>query len=111
MFKIEYSEEFIKKIDIFIRSYKNIFISLFKWSWLVAEEEIIKNYIKTSQILRSNIFKAIEETATRDIVFGRSYWENETMYFRCKINTFRIFVYFYEKENTRFIEDIEFFKK
>ena len=55
MFKIHYSKESLLKIDSFCYSYKDIFKRLFKDSGLIAEDEIINNYIKTEDIFQNLI--------------------------------------------------------
>lgn len=111
MYRIEYSKNCLLKIELFINSYRNIFSKLFQDSGLIAEEEIVKNYIKTSQILRKKIFDNIETTAIEEKIFGRCITEDPKKHFTYNINSFKIFVYFSENQNIRKIEDIEFFRK
>ncbi len=111
MLNIHYQKKSILKIDSFIESYKKVFIELFQGSWLIAEEEIIRNYIDISRILRKNIFDHIENIASQKNILGRSVTADQKFFFQYKINNFRVFVYYHENWEFRYIDDIEIFRK
>lgn len=109
--KINYQQTSISKIDGFIQSYRIVFLQLFQGSWLIAEEEIIKNYINISRILRKDIFDHIESIASQKNVLGRSITADKRLFFQCTINSFRIFVYYHDDWNIRYIDDVDIFRK
>jgi len=113
MHNIFYDPKSLESLKSFIDSYKNSFIKLIKDSWLDVEDQLIKNYIIIWNNLYKNIVDKIESSLKEDIILWRSKDENNENYIIVKVNNFRLFVYYSDNTRlkTRYIENIEFFKK
>ncbi|MDP2090431.1 MAG: hypothetical protein Q8K30_02435 [Candidatus Gracilibacteria bacterium] len=110
MFKVLYKEKSLFALKCFVDSYKNSFIKLINDSGLEVEDDIIKNYIHIGNNLYKNIIDKVDNLLSTNIILGRNITNN---FIALKHNNFRIFVYYSEDITlkSRYVEDIEFYKK
>lgn len=113
MYRINYSENSLNSIKLFIDAYKKSFISLFYDSGLVWEETIINGYIKIGDGFNDLIFSKIDNKFITEKIL----WESETttwlFMITISVNNFKLFIYYKEdiELKERYIENIEFYKK
>jgi hypothetical protein len=110
MYRVLYKEKSLFALKSFIDSYKNSFIKLIKDSWLEVEVEIIENYILIWNNLYKSIIDKVDYSLSKNIIL----WRNSTQNFiALKHNSFRLFIYYTEDITlkSRYVENIEFFKK
>lgn len=112
MYKIIISEYVLDKIDNFMESYLNSFLSLFEDSWIDNVHLIEDNYIKISEELKIKIISWIKNTFKEKIIW-KKIWENNELSVVILVGNYRLFIDFTEnlEEKIRFIENIEFYKK
>lgn len=111
MFNVVFSELVHKTIHNFIDSYKESFLKLFSDTWIYYEEQIKNSYIETSNKFQREIYSSIEKQLKLEIIWKKV----NNNWFRCLVLSwnYKIFTYFQEDEKTktRFINNIEIYKK
>ena len=113
MYSIRISNETNEIIHEFILWYRKTFLELFDDTGIEDEELIREVYIKSSKEFKNQIYRHLSSTLQTDVILWNSPKEDDVFMITIPINNFRLFVYYTEDNDskTRFIEDIEFFKK
>lgn len=97
-------------INDFIQSYLIVYENLFFDSWINDLNLIEENYYRSAIDLRNKFYTDIFLKMSHDVI-GTHIWKNWKTYAVITVWNFRLFVYFTEEDNIRYIEDIEFFRK
>lgn len=113
MFSIKYSDIFYSSLDLFINSYKNTFIKLYSDTWIVDEKIIIDSYVYLWNSLYNTIISKIDHKLKEDLILWRSKNNKGQNCTIIKLTSFVIFLYYSEDTtiNSRYIENVEFFKR
>lgn len=114
MYKVVYSLQSEVSLKRFIDSYKDISYRLFSDTGLSDVELILENYYRAGDSLYQNIRNSIQDTLTVEQVLGRKVDECKWFFsVFISVGNFRFEVLYseYRDDATRFIEDIEIYKK
>lgn len=113
MYSIYISDEAHEIISDFILWYRKTFLELFDDTGIEDEELIREVYIKSSKEFKNQIYSYLSSTLQTETILWNSPKKGGIFMITIPINNFRLFVYYTEdiESKTRFIEDIEFFKK
>ena len=113
MFNVIFSRKSELKIEKFILSYKNNFLSLFSDTWIYNEEIIIQNYINLSNNFHKEILDKIENYLSNSQVYWYKVINQRLKWIYIKIKSFLIFVEYEEKRRSkiRIVKNIIFNKK
>ena len=69
MYNYKFEFKVINKIDLFIESYSESFLRLFRDSGITNQYIIEQNYIEKSERLKNNILLSINEIFTQDVIY------------------------------------------
>ena len=113
MFKTDFSKKFTDAVIHFTDVFHRKNIEQFIDSWITNEDVIIESYQLFAKNLRNMIFQKVWNYFSHDIIAKSISQENSQSFSIITIHTLRAFVYYSEDINsrTRYIEDIEFFRK
>ena len=113
MFSIVFSENAYSQLDWFIDSFKGVFVKMYTDTWIFDEKLIQNSYIELWDRFNDLIVNNINRIFIQETILWISKTEIGLLFTTISINNFRLFVYYTEdkKSKTRFIENIEFFKR
>ncbi len=113
MFRVELKLQVIDKIDNFIDWYLNSFLNLFIDSWIKDVHLIEENYINIAMKFRDQIYSSLQDICEKEIIFWKKIWDKNQLSIIISVWNYKLFIDYKEKNNlnTRYIENIEFYKK
>ena len=113
MYSTHISHETHEIIHEFILWYRKTFLELFDDTGIEDEELIREVYIKSSKEFKNQIYSHLSSALQAETILWKSPKDQWIFMITISINNFRLFVYYTEdnESKTRFIEDVEFFKK
>ena len=100
-------------IDLFINSYRNMYLNIYDDTWIEDENLIRNNYVQTSKKLKFLIFQKLEKCFMSELILWKRIWDDGSTSVSLVIWNYRVFIDYLEDltEKIRYIENIEFYKK
>lgn len=113
MYKVIFSENAYHKLDSFIDWFSSTFVKMYTDTGIYDEKLILNSYIELWDKFNDLIVDKINDIFIQEKIYWTSQTSSNLISTTISINNFRLFVYYSEDKNSqsRFIEDIEFFRK
>jgi sugar diacid utilization regulator len=115
MYHIKLSQKVRTKIEKYIKSYRDAFLTLYDDTWLGYAEDLIKQqYIQNAEILRKTLYEAIVSALSQDALYWSAYIaDTQTFVITVSLERRRLFLSYRENNttSTRILVDLEIVRK